>query len=161
MNLRAWNLEKDRFFIVINLSKQQSQFAQTYQMKSAPPPRKVEISHFNSFFLEYSGKADSIEFILEYLTRRLDTAPNGWTTRSILFCNAGSIRDSAMNMAEVAVSALNEVGRSQSYDVYNVSFFGAVFITHRKKSNHNHAIVPHVSSISIDICMYRSSAGYS
>lgn len=77
---------------------------------------KLQASPFKPLFPDYAGKADSLEDILQYLARCLETASNAWTTRSLIFCNAGSIRDSPTNMAEVAVSALNEVGRFQSHD---------------------------------------------
>lgn len=73
-------------------------------------PSKLEASPFSSFFPDYAGKADSLEDILQYLARRLDSESDEWTTRSRMFCNVGSIRDSPTNIAEVAVSALNEVG---------------------------------------------------
>lgn len=79
-------------------------------------PSKLEASPFNSFFPDYAGKADSLGDILQYLARLLQTASNGWTTRSLMFCNAGSIRDSPTTMAEVAVSALSEVGRFQCHE---------------------------------------------
>lgn len=66
-----------------------------------------------SFFLlpEYPPrKLASLEDILQYLAWRLETASKEWTTRRLLFCHVGSIWDSPANMAEVAVSALNEVG---------------------------------------------------
>lgn len=71
-------------------------------------PSKLEASPFNSLFPDYAGKADSLEDILQYLARRLETASNAWTTRRLIFCNAGSIRDSTTNMAEVAVRAFTE-----------------------------------------------------
>lgn len=77
---------------------------------------KLQASPFKPSFPDYAGNADSLEDILQYLARCLETASNAWTTRSLIFCNAGSIRDSPTNMAEVAVSALNEVGRFQSHD---------------------------------------------
>lgn len=74
-------------------------------------PSRLEASPFCSLFPDYPGKPDSLEDILQYLAWRLDAASKEWTTRRLLFCNAGSIWDSPTNMAEVAVSALNEVGR--------------------------------------------------
>lgn len=76
-------------------------------------PSKLEASPFNSFFPGYAGKAHNLEDILQYLARLWKTASNRWTTRSLMFCNAGSIRDSPTTMAEVAVSALSEIGRFQ------------------------------------------------
>lgn len=72
-------------------------------------PSKLEASPFNSLFPDYAGKADSLEDILQYLARRLGAASEKWESRSLMFCNAGSIWDSPTNMAEVAVSALNKV----------------------------------------------------
>lgn len=72
-------------------------------------PSKLEASPFNSIFPDYAGKPDSTDDILQYLAFRLDTASKEWTRRRLVFCNAGSIWNSPTNMAEVAVSALNEV----------------------------------------------------
>lgn len=86
-------------------------------------PSKLGASPFNYLFPDYAGKPDSIEDILQYLARRMETASNGWGPRGLMFCNAGSIWDSPTNMAEVAVRALTEVGRCQSYDLHNPTFF--------------------------------------
>lgn len=72
-------------------------------------PSKLRASPFSSIFPEYAGKPDSAEDVLQYLAWRLDTASKDWTTRRVVFCDAGSIWDSPTNMAEVAVRALTEV----------------------------------------------------
>lgn len=75
----------------------------------------LETSRFNSLFPDFPGKTVSSEDILQYLAMRLDAASNTCTTGDVVFCNGGSIRQSPTDMAEVAVSALNEVGLFKSH----------------------------------------------
>lgn len=78
-------------------------------------PLKLEASPFKLFFPDYSGKPESLEDILQYLSWRLHTASKveEWKTRRLVLCNPGSIWDSPENMGEITVSALSEVERFQ------------------------------------------------